>query len=82
MTDDIEAPVKRIITEHLGVDAAKVTPVATFDDLGADSLDRVELLMACEEEFGCDISDDEAEKVGTVQHVIDLVREKTTKPAG
>ena len=64
---DIEAKVKEIIVEQLGVDAEKVTPDASFvDDLGADSLDTVELIMALEEEFGIEIPDDAAEKIATV----------------
>jgi acyl carrier protein len=59
--------VKKIVVEHLGVDEDKVVPEANFiDDLGADSLDTVELVMAFEEEFGCEIPDDAAEKIQTV----------------
>ena len=59
--------VKKIVVEHLGVEADKVTEDASFiDDLGADSLDTVELGMAFEEEFGCEIPDDAAEKILTV----------------
>ena len=59
--------VKKIVVEHLGVDAEKVTEEASFiDDLGADSLDIVELVMAFEEEFGVEIPDDAAEKINTV----------------
>ena len=62
MSDDISARVKKIVVEHLGVDEDKVTDGASFiDDLGADSLDTVELVMAFEEEFGCEIPDDAAE---------------------
>ena len=61
---DIAERVKKIVIEHLGVDEAKVTENASFvDDLGADSLDTVELVMAFEEEFGCEIPDDAAEKI-------------------
>ena len=68
---DIEAKVKEIIVEQLGVDAAEVTPEASFiDDLGADSLDTVELVMAFEEEFGIDIPDEVAEKIGTVKDAV------------
>ena len=64
---DIAERVKRIVVEHLGVDEAKVTENASFvDDLGADSLDVVELVMALEEEFGLEISDEDAEKLRTV----------------
>ena len=67
--------VKKIVVEHLGVEADKVTEDASFiDDLGADSLDIVELVMAFEEEFGVEISDEEAEKITTVQQAIDYAR--------
>lgn len=66
--------IKKIIVDHLGVDAAKVTDDASFiDDLGADSLDTVELVMAFEEEFGAEISDSEAEKILTVGDAIRFV---------
>src|SRR3979490_19291 len=64
---DVADRVKKIVVEHLGVDEAKVTENASFiDDLGADSLDTVELVMAFEEEFGCEIPDDAAERILTV----------------
>src|ERR671921_92433 len=64
---DVAERVKKIVVEHLGVDEAKVTENASFiDDLGADSLDTVELVMAFEEEFGCEIPDDAAETILTV----------------
>ena len=64
---DIAERVKKIVVEHLGVEADKVSPDASFiDDLGADSLDIVELVMALEEEFGVEIPDDAAEKIATV----------------
>jgi acyl carrier protein len=64
---DVAARVKKIVVEHLGVEADKVTDNASFiDDLGADSLDTVELVMAFEEEFGCEIPDDAAEQIQTV----------------
>lgn len=64
----VEEKVKQIIVEQLGVDEAEVTPNASFvDDLGADSLDRVELIMAFEEAFDIEIPDEEAEKIKTVQ---------------
>jgi acyl carrier protein len=63
--------VKKIVIEHLGVDAEKVTIEASFiDDLGADSLDTVELVMAFEEEFGCEIPDDAAEKIVTLKDAV------------
>src|SRR6187549_1908126 len=72
---DIEERVKKIVVEHLGVEEAKVTANASFvDDLGADSLDTVELVMALEEEFECEIPDEEAEKITTVQQAIDYVK--------
>ena len=71
---DIEARVKEIIVEQLGVSENEVIPEAKFiDDLGADSLDLVELVMALEEEFECEIPDEEAEKITTVQQAIDYV---------
>ncbi len=71
---DIAARVKKIVVEHLGVDEAKVTDEAKFvDDLGADSLDTVELVMAFEEEFGIEIPDDAAEKINTVKDAIDHI---------
>jgi acyl carrier protein len=66
--------VKRIVVEHLGVETDKVTEEASFiDDLGADSLDIVELVMAFEEEFGVEIPDDAAEKITTVKDAIDYI---------
>ena len=70
--------VKKIVVEHLGVDEAKVVPGANFiDDLGADSLDTVELVMAFEEEFGCSIPDDAAEKIRTVQDAVDFIEKQS-----
>ena len=70
----VEERVKQIIVEQLGVDAGEVTPSASFvDDLGADSLDTVELVMAFEEAFGIEIPDEDAEKIKTVQNAIDYV---------
>jgi acyl carrier protein len=66
--------VKKIVVEHLGVEAEKVSEEASFiDDLGADSLDIVELVMAFEEEFGVEIPDDAAEKITTVKDAIDYI---------
>lgn len=76
MSNDIADRVKKIVIEHLGVDDGKVTDTASFiDDLGADSLDTVELVMAFEEEFGCEIPDDAAEKIVTVKDAIDFIQE-------
>jgi len=71
MGDDLASKIKKIVADHLGVDEAKVTEEASFlDDLGADSLDTVELVMAFEEEFGSEISDSDAEKILTVGDAI------------
>jgi acyl carrier protein len=71
---DVAERVKKIVVEHLGVDEAKVTDNASFiDDLGADSLDTVELVMAFEEEFGCEIPDDAAEKIVTVKDAVQFI---------
>ena len=73
----IEERVKKIVVEQLGVKDDQVTPSASFvDDLGADSLDTVELVMALEDEFGLDIPDEEAEKIKTVQNAIDYITSK------
>ena len=78
MSDDIPARVKKIVVEHLGVDGDKVTDGASFiDDLGADSLDTVELVMAFEEEFGCEIPDDAAEKILTVIDAVNYIEQIT-----
>ncbi len=75
---DIADRVKKIVVEHLGVEEDKVTESANFiDDLGADSLDTVELVMAFEEEFGCEIPDDAAEKIVTVKDAITYISENT-----
>jgi len=72
---DVEARVKEIIVEQLGVNADEVKNESSFvDDLGADSLDTVELVMALEEAFDCEIPDEEAEKITTVQQAIDYVQ--------
>lgn len=70
----VEDRVKSIIVEQLGVDADEVVPDASFvEDLGADSLDTVELIMAFEEEFGVEISDDEAEKIRKVKDAVEYI---------
>ena len=72
--DDIVSKVKGITGEQLGVDDSQITPEANFvDDLGADSLDTVELVMALEEEFDLEISDEEAEKLTTVNKVVSYI---------
>jgi acyl carrier protein len=75
----IEVKIKEIIAEKLGIkDAEEINNEASFiDDLGADSLDTVELVMAFEEEYGVEISDEEAEKIKTVQNAIDYVTQHT-----
>jgi len=74
---DVADKVKVIVVEHLGVDADKVTPQASFiDDLGADSLDTVELVMAFEEAFGVEIPEDAAEKITTVRDAIDYIEKQ------
>lgn len=73
---DVEAKVKEIIVEQLNADAEAVVPDAKFvDDLGADSLDTVELVMALEEEFGVEIADEDAEKILTVADAINYIKE-------
>lgn len=73
---DVASKVKEIVVEHLGVDADKVVENANFiDDLGADSLDTVELVMAFEEEFGIEIPDDAAEKIATVGDAVKFIEE-------
>ena len=76
---DAESRVKEIIVEQLGVDPAEVAPQASFvNDLGADSLVTVELVMAFEEEFGLEIPDEEAEKIQTVGQAIDYIKSHQT----
>ena len=77
MSDDVSSKVKKIVADHLGIDEAKVTEESSFiDDLGADSLDTVELVMAFEEKFGIEIPDDAAETIQTVQNAIDYIESK------
>ena len=74
----VEEKVKEIIIDQLGVDEKQVNPEASFiDDLGADSLDTVELVMALEEEFDVEIPDEDAEKIATVQNAIDYIKGHT-----
>ena len=75
---EVESKVKEIIVQQLGVDAEKVTPEASFvDDLGADSLDVVELVMALEDEFDVDIPEDDAQKIQTVGDAVRFLEEKS-----
>ncbi|MDH3639775.1 MAG: acyl carrier protein [Gammaproteobacteria bacterium] len=75
----VEERVKKIVVEQLGVGEDQVTPEASFvDDLGADSLDTVELVMALEEEFNTEIPDEEAEKITTVQQAIDYINAQSS----
>ncbi len=77
MMSEVETQVKQIVVDHLGIDEAKVTPESKFiDDLGADSLDTVELVMAFEEKFSIEIPDDAAETIQTVQNAIDYIQSK------
>ena len=74
---DIEERVKKIVVEHLGVEESKIQSESKFiDDLGADSLDTVELVMAFEEKFSIEIPDDAAETIQTVQNAIDYIQSK------
>ena len=78
MSKDIGTKVKNIVADHLGVEESKVVDEASFmDDLGADSLDTVELVMAFEEEFGTEISDTDAEKILTVGDAIKFIENKS-----
>ena len=79
MASAVEAKVKEIVCEQLGVSEDEVQPNASFiEDLGADSLDIVELVMAMEEEFGIEIPDEDAEKIQTIADAISYVRERAT----
>ena len=78
MPDDISNKVRKIVADHLGIEEIKVTEESSFiDDLGADSLDTVELVMAFEEEFGSVISDNEAEKILTVGDAVKFIEKKS-----
>ena len=71
MSQDVKSKIKKIVADHLGIEEEKVTEEASLiDDLGADSLDTVELVMAFEEEFGCEIPDDAAEKIVTLKDAV------------
>ncbi len=77
---DVAERVKKIVVEHLGVDEGKVEEAASFiDDLGADSLDTVELVMAFEEEFNVEIPDDAAEKIQTVGDAVNFIKENAAE---
>ena len=74
---EVETQVKQIVVDHLGIDDSNVKPESKFiDDIGADSLDTVELVMAFEEKFGIEIPDDAAETIQTVQNAIDYIESK------
>ena len=78
MSDEVSSKVKKIVADHLGIEEAKVNDDSSFiDDLGADSLDTVELVMAFEEEFGSEISDNEAEKILTVGDAVKFIESKS-----
>ena len=80
MSKEITDKVKKIVADHLGIEVEKVTEQSSFiDDLGADSLDTVELVMAFEEEFGSEISDSEAEKILTVGDAIKFISSKSSQ---
>ncbi|MCZ6897977.1 MAG: acyl carrier protein [Betaproteobacteria bacterium] len=76
--EQVEQRIKKIVAEQLGVNETEVKNESSFvDDLGADSLDTVELVMALEEEFECEIPDEQAEKIHTVQQAIDFINSQT-----
>ena len=75
---NVEEQVKKIVVDHLGIEESKITPDSKFiDDLGADSLDTVELVMAFEEEFGIEIPDDAAESIQTVGDAVNFINSNT-----
>lgn len=77
MSEEVFEKVKKIVAEQLSVEESEVKPEASFaDDLGADSLDTVELVMALEEEFGIEIPDEAAENIATVQAAVDFIKEQ------
>jgi len=79
MAENVSSKVKKIVADHLGMDETKVNDDSSFiDDLGADSLDTVELVMAFEEEFGSEISDSEAEKILTVGDAVKFIEGKSS----
>ena len=79
MSEDVKSKIKKIVADHLGIEEEKVTEEASFiDDLGADSLDTVELVMAFEEEVGSEISDSEAKKILTVGDAIKFIESKSS----
>ena len=78
MSEDIKSKMKKIVADHLGIDETKINDDSSFiDDLGADSLDTVELVMAFEEEFGSEISDSQAEKILTVGDAVKFIEGKS-----
>jgi acyl carrier protein len=80
LTESTYERLKKIVVEQLGVDEEQVTPEASFvDDLNADSLDLVELIMSLEEEFGAEISDEDAERIRTVQDAVDYIEERSNQ---
>jgi len=79
MSEDIKDKVRKIIAEHLDVEESKITDEAHFvDDLGADSLDQVELVMHFEEEFGCEIPDEAAEKITNLSQAVQYIQDTAT----
>ena len=77
MSEDVSSKVKKIVADHLGIDESKVTEESSFiDDLGADSLDTVELVMAIEEAFNIEIPDETAEKISNLQQAVDFINQK------